>query len=108
MSSLKQFVLTEYYSNEYKEFLSQLPDDTPLNYLQFIQRLSDYLEQQEEDINVAKSTTWGLCQEYLGHTLDVHDREQLSCRGGIWAINTQTCSVTSTRQVFDTLKNLYR
>jgi len=69
--------------------LSQLNDEGQLtSWKQFAIALADYHAQDEEDMNVFKSSTWAVCQEFIGN-LRGGDLRYAKKRGGIWSLDGQ-------------------
>lgn len=64
------------------------------NWVDFAEVVAEQIELSEgENINVFKSSSWAVCQEFLGR---IHDREELNytmSRGGIWSVATQIVNI---------------
>lgn len=110
--SLKRTLLDQFPSEKFNDFVSNLPDDNTLNWRQFTELLSAYEVAGFDNYTatVTSSTTWGICQEYLGNYLSNEDLEYLSDRGGHWhqyIFDYDTVNpvmVVSIREVLDHLK----
>jgi hypothetical protein len=72
----------------------------------FLRVFSNYLELDEPDMNVCKSSLWAVCQDFLGN-LSEHDSNYAKNRGGIWSINidkiTGEYNIISFRNIINNL-----
>ena len=82
----------------------------------FAKGLSDIIELEEEGVmNVRKSSTWAVCQEFLGNLSD-SDLWYSTQRGGIWSISygqeddngrVSDAKIVSVRQILNRFKTEY-
>ena len=104
MFTLVQFVNDNFPStiqDEFFEYISQF-DTTIWTWKDFTQHLSDFVQKDEDNMSVTTSSTWAVCQQFLGN-LSGSDLEYADCRGGIWAFSSG--KITSVREVLTELQN---
>jgi hypothetical protein len=108
---------------EFKEYCIQYKNLDNWNYKDFIQNLSDFLFNKDNQISISKSSTWAICQEFLDK-LCGKELYYSQSRGGLWALrvnkleeeyinikdpeNTENnVEVISVRRVLNDLRNKY-
>ena len=92
---------------DFKQYCLEYPDVSSWNWIIFVQKLSNYLFNQDPSISVTNSSTWAVCQDFLG-LLQGPDLQYARSRGGIWAVDHGfTAKVTTVRQVFNELKQKF-
>ncbi len=76
------------------------------NWRQFAQIVSDYYALEEPNINVRCSSSWAVCQEFLGN-LDGHDLDYAKSRAGSWTFGTNGSYHVSMRELIKVFRDLY-
>lgn len=60
----------------------------------FAEIIAEQIELGEgESINVFKSSSWAVCQEFLGRIRDREDLNYTRSRGGVWSVATQMVDI---------------
>ncbi len=104
----------------FKQYCLQFKDVDTWNWKDFTQNLSDFLFNQDNTISISKSSTWAICQEFLGN-LTGTDLYYSQLRGGLWSLrvdknlqnkenaeNTNdNVEVISVRRVLNDIKKKY-
>jgi len=84
-------------------YLTQCYKEKPFEKWQdFVTCLSSYESNENKDMNVVKSSSWAICQEFLGN-LTGDDLEYTKERSGIWNLDRQI----TTREVLLAVKMKY-
>lgn len=92
---------------DFKNDCLQHPDYTSWNWIIFVQKLSNYLFNQDSTISITNCSTWAVCQDFLG-LLNHHDLAYARSRGGIWSVDSGfTGKVITVRQVITELKKKF-
>lgn len=114
--TLLQYVFTTYPAPERDRNMKSLYDDltsadtqgTLNNWKDFALVVSKNCEKHEVDMSVYKSSTWAVCQEFLG-TLNHEEKEYAEWRGGIWSMNMKEGDViiVQVRDILTDLKKRY-
>jgi hypothetical protein len=73
----------------------------------FVNEYSKCLELDDPDMNVAKSSSWGICQEMLGKLKNKNDIYYIQSRGGIWKMTEDDYQVITLREVIADLKKRF-
>jgi len=60
---------------------------------EFAEKVSYFVSRDEPNMRVTKSSTWAVCQVYLGRIHDREDWEYAMSRGGLWSPSTSVRSV---------------
>lgn len=89
----------EKYFNFVKEF-----DSTNWNWRDFVQNLSDWIQNNEKNFKVTMSSSWAICQELLGN-IEGNDLKYAQERGGIWSMNNN--EIISVRTVLSDIQKNY-
>ena len=55
------------------------------NWRDIVELIADYHKGDDLDMCVSKSSSWAVCQEFLGK-LDIHELRYVEGRAGIWSI----------------------
>jgi len=101
----------------FKQYCLQFPDVDNWNWKDFTQKLSDFLFNEDTNISISNSSTWAVCQEFLGN-LTGNDLYYAQLRGGLWSLrddknkenaeNTNdNVEVISVRRVLNHIKKKY-
>ncbi len=104
----------------FKQYCLQFKDVDTWNWKDFTQKLSDFLFNQDNTISISKSSTWAICQEFLGN-LTGTDLYYSQSRGGLWSLRVDKNSenkenaentndkveVISVRRVLNDIKKKY-
>lgn len=71
----------------------------------FAMGVSEYSELQEGDsgMNVCKSSTWAVCQEFLGN-LSGQDLWYSKQRGGLWSFDQANAKIITVREILNRFK----
>ena len=92
---------------DFKKDCIQHLDHTSWNWIIFVQKLSNYLFNQDSTISITNCLTWAVCQDFLG-LHNQHDLSYARSRGGIWSVDSGfTRKVTTVRQVITELKKKF-
>jgi hypothetical protein len=105
---------------QFKEYCLQFQNIDNWNWKDFTQNLSDFLFNKDNQISVTNSSTWAVCQEFLGN-LSGKELQCAKSRGGLWALRNnkenneeknnekteQNVEVISVRRVLNELRNKY-
>jgi hypothetical protein len=111
---------------EFKNHCIQCHNINNWNWKNFVKNLSNFLFIKDTNITITKSTTWAVCQEFLGN-LSGKELHYAQSRGGLWALRInkndklennedteknnedteQNVEVISVRRVFNDLRNKY-
>lgn len=115
-SSIKliDFVKTEYprEPDDTMIFLEKTDKEGKLNtYRDFALALSQCESEKYSHISVEKSSTWAVCQEFLGN-LKGYDLGYAQSRGGIWHCSVSgppsvKCKITSVREILTNLSEKF-
>ena len=76
------------------------------NWRIFAQIVSDYYALEEPDINVRCSSSWAVCQEFLGN-LEGDDLKYANSRAGTWAFGSNGSYHVSMRELITLFRDLY-
>ncbi len=125
MSNIVDYVFETFPTNDsifinFKQYCLQFKDVDTWNWKDFTQNLSDFLFNQDNTISISKSSTWAICQEFLGN-LTGTDLYYSQLRGGLWSLrvdknlqnkenaeNTNdNVEVISVRRVLNDIKKKY-
>lgn len=96
---------------EFKEICFRIQDKCPFdNTKEFVQFLSDNVEIHEgvtddNQMTVRKSSTWAVCQQYLGN-LTEDDDVYASSRGGIWSFDMSDITEPQLVSIRDIINDL--
>lgn len=98
-----------YDENVAKALIDENKKDNSLKvWSSFVRVVSDAIEKEESDagqtISVCMSSTWAICQEYLGN-LQGQDAEYTKMRSGTWRIDDS--KIISFREIVEDLKNSF-
>jgi hypothetical protein len=110
--TLLQFVKRCYPSDDSESrfsILEQRDSEKPIEtYLDFAQVVKEMSEDGEQDMNIYKSSTWAVCQEFLGK-LNEEELLYSNNRGGIWYSNVEQGEYISItiRKILNILKVHY-
>ena len=72
----------------------------------FAQIVADFYALEEPNINVRCSSSWAVCQEFLGN-LTGDDLEYATSRAGTWTFGTNGSFHVSMRELINTFRNLF-
>lgn len=105
---LVAYVRSKYPSDDREDFLKKI-DDSVKTWRDFARSLSAH--EDDGQMVVTKSSTWAVCQEFLGN-LKGEDLWYAQSRGGFWKCwewNAQTnkCDQVSVRQVLTDIKSAF-
>ncbi len=125
MSNIIDYVFETFPTNDntfldFKQYCLQFTDVDKWNWKIFTQNLSDFLFNQDNTISISKSSTWAICQEFLGN-LTGTDLYYSQLRGGLWSLRidknlenkenpdntTNNVEVISVRRILNVLKKEY-
>jgi hypothetical protein len=125
MTNIVDYVFETFPTNDntllnFKKYSLQFSDVDSWNWKDFTQKLSDFLFNDDNTISITNSSTWAVCQEFLGN-LTGKDLHYSQSRGGLWSLrvdkNLQTkenaentndnVEVISVRRVLNDLKKKY-
>ncbi len=125
MSNIIDYVFETFPTNDntfldFKQYCLQFTDVDKWNWKIFTQNLSDFLFMKDNTISVLNSSTWAICQEFLGN-LSGRDLSYSQSRGGLWSLRidknlenkenpdntTNNVEVISVRRILNVLKKEY-
>jgi hypothetical protein len=107
MTNIVDYVFTTFPTSdhillEFKKYCLEFKDVDKWNSKDFIQKLSDFLFNEDNTITVFSSSTFAVCQEFLGN-LTGSDLSHAQSRGGLWALRTNK---TDENEKDDTVNNV--
>ncbi len=125
MTNIVDYVFETFPTNDntfidFKQYCLQFTDVDKWNWKIFTQNLSDFLFMKDNTISVLNSSTWAICQEFLGN-LSGRDLSYSQSRGGLWSLRidknlenkenpdntTNNVEVISVRRILNVLKKEY-
>jgi hypothetical protein len=125
MSNIVDYVFETFPTNDntfldFKQYCLQFTDVDKWNWKIFTQNLSDFLFNQDNTITISNSSTWAICQEFLGN-LSGRDLSYSQSRGGLWSLRidknlenkenpdntTNNVEVISVRRILNVVKKEY-
>jgi hypothetical protein len=82
---------------EFKEYCLKHENLDNWNWKDFTQNLSDFLFNKDNQISISKSSTWGICQEFLDklYGKELHYSQS---RGGLWALRVNKLEETNNEE----------
>ncbi len=106
MHTVLSFVSTNFPSQIQEEFFNYLDDydSSYWNWRDFTEKLSEFVSRDDPDMCVTKSSTWAVCQEFLGN-LSGEELEYAETRGGIWSFKNK--DVVSVREMLTEIKIMF-
>jgi len=128
MTNIVDYAFTTYPTNDdillnFKKYCEEFQNLDSWNWKDFTQKLSDFLFNEDNKISVTNSSTWAVCQEFLGNLKDF-ELKYAQSRGGLWSLrinkteennknvdpdnSVDNVEVISVRRVLNDLKNKYK
>ena len=105
--SLLQYVLEKYPNTTYTNFLKFCEPYNINNWRDFAEMYAKFVSIECENITVYDSSSWGVCQEFLGN-LTGRDLWYTESRSGFWSMpDTSTLQIVTVREILSDLWENY-
>ena len=110
--NLVDYVFSKYPTKNHETFREECEKSSEniKTWRDFANALAAHDSRDDTDMTVTKSSTWAVCQEFLGQ-LSGQDLEYSQTRGGLWSCEwdhiENECNIVSVRQILEDIQEVF-